>query len=86
MIDITKIIIQLLTTGPTRVVYNEHGDAMPPERALALHSARPDTVFIRKDGWSAGAPKQYEEVLENLWFNDWVFKIDLKALKLNLPA
>jgi len=58
--------------GPKRVIINEHGEATTASRASEEYGIKPDVIFIRKDGWSVGAPKQFEQLAENMWKGDWI--------------
>ncbi len=68
--------------GPDRIVINSEGEA------VRLHSTvvqpvlgQPDKVtevarwaiaFIRSDGWTLGAPKEFEHVAYRMWHEDWI--------------
>jgi hypothetical protein len=57
----------------SRVVVDEHGTAVPYVRARDHHQIQPAIVFIREDGWTLGAPKQFETVAYSLWMREWVW-------------
>ncbi len=63
-------------TGPTRVVINAEGEAVPPQRARYILQTRGrapfDIVFVRDDGWSLGALEEFKEVAYNMWPKEWV--------------
>lgn len=56
--------------GPTRVVTDRHAQATTPEAALAK-GITVDTIFVRGDGWTLGAPEALEWVAWNTWAGDW---------------
>lgn len=61
--------------GPTRVLVNKEGKALPMYRVVkqnAFEETMPRIVFVRGDGWTLGAPKGLEEVAHALWAKDWV--------------
>lgn len=62
---------EVRVTVPTRVLTSVAGEATTFQRALEK-SVTPDIIFIRNDGWTLGAPKQYERVAFKLWENEWV--------------
>jgi len=59
-----------LNWKPVRVIVDEDGHAIPPEAAskMAINS---DIIFVREDGWSLGAPEEFEDIAYNMWRNDW---------------
>ena len=61
----------ILEHGPTRVVINADGEAVPPKRAKSMGIV-PDVILIRDDGWSLGAPPQFAAVAQSLWADKWV--------------
>lgn len=61
----------LIKYGPTRVVIDSDGYAVPPMKAWKQHNVFPDIIFVRDDGWSLGAPSVYEEVAYNMWKDAW---------------
>jgi len=58
--------------GPNRVMYNGHCDATTPARARQEYRVTPEIIFIRKDGWSLGAPKALEKKAYELWADEWI--------------
>lgn len=60
-----------MTHGPNRVIINIHGEATTPARA-AKKGIRPEVIFIRKDGWSLGAPRKWAYIAENMWKDEWI--------------
>ena len=56
---------------PTRVVINSYGDGVTPERAERDYEIKSDIIFIRKDGWSLGAPEILESTAYSIWQNEW---------------
>lgn len=65
----------ILFGGFDRVVINEEGEAVSPERALAM-GIKPTVGFLRDDGWSLGAPHHLEMVAFKLWVGQWTHKIE----------
>lgn len=70
--DLPKLVEQIKMNGPTRVLINQY-EGRPPSVA----DIKPDVVFLRKDGWSLGAPKHLIKYAEELWADEWVFVIEL---------
>ena len=66
---IQKTIEEISENGPTRIVINFDGEGVHPLRVPGIKA---DIIFIRNDGWSCGAPSQYEKVAYNLWKGTWV--------------
>lgn len=62
---------KVLEHGPTRVVINDAGEAVDPKRAARDHNIEPTIIFIRKDGWSLGAPDGLIEVARQIWDDEW---------------
>ncbi len=56
---------------PDRIVINQEGEALNPERAAKLH-IYPFFVFVRNDGWTLGTPTAFEDVAYKLWEKEWV--------------
>lgn len=67
---IESIVDEILRHGPNRVVISARGEATTPGRAQQLHIDS-DVIFIRKDGWSLGAPQALAAVAEALWADEW---------------
>lgn len=63
---------RVMTYGPTRVMINSAGEAVKPERAKRDHNIVPDVIFIRKDGWSLGAPDSLVEVARRMYADMWI--------------
>lgn len=63
---------KIMSSGPDRVVINATGEAVSPARAACDHDCLPLVIFIRKDGWSLGAPLRFAAVAEALWMDAWV--------------
>lgn len=62
----------ILKEGPTRVVVNEGGNAVPPEQAKSEFGLVPTVIFLRNDGWSLGAPRHLEGTAKKLWKGSWI--------------
>lgn len=71
-----QVIEHIRTHGPNRVVINSYGEAVAPNRAAAK-GITPDVIYVRNDGWSLGAPSQYESVACATWADCWVGVIRL---------
>lgn len=63
---------KIMGGGPDRVVISSDGVAVTPARARHIHNIEFDVVFLRKDGWSLGAPRHLKKVAEDLWIDEWV--------------
>ncbi|KKM72975.1 hypothetical protein LCGC14_1415050, partial [marine sediment metagenome] len=59
-------------TGPDRVIINDAGEGIPPDKALKMEIT-PDIIFIRNDGWSLGAPQKFESIAHKMWEGDWEY-------------
>ena len=60
------------THGPGRVVINREGEATTPFRAHQEHGITPTIMFVRDDGWTLGAPPQFEKVAFEMWPEQWI--------------
>lgn len=58
--------------GPDRVLVNDNGDAVPSQQALVVLKIIPDVVFLRKDGWTLGAPERLETLAFRMWEDEWI--------------
>lgn len=58
--------------GPDRVVINSAGSATTSEHARVRYGITPDIVFLRGDGWTLGAPEDFERVAYAMWRDEWV--------------
>lgn len=57
---------------PVRVIVDSEGYGVPPSRAEQQYSITSDIVFKRRgDGWTLGAPKQYESIAFRMWADEW---------------
>jgi hypothetical protein len=54
-----------------RVVINESGEATTLIRAAMDHGITPAIIFIKDDGWTLGAPKQFAAAAFELWPDCW---------------
>jgi len=70
---------EVMANGPTRVVVSADGEAVPTPRARQQYGATPDVIFIRKDGWSLGAPKSLAHVAEKMWDDEWLGVVTLPS-------
>jgi hypothetical protein len=70
--DLEAFAEQLFTEGMDRVVINEQGEAVGPHKAQYQMGIVVEVVFIRKDGWTLGAPKELESVAHKLWADEWI--------------
>lgn len=55
-----------------KVVVDSEGLGTTLERALKEYNIKPDIIFIRDDGWTLGAPSQFERVAYRMWHDRWV--------------
>lgn len=55
-----------------RVVVNENGLALSPENAMLRYAVGAKVIFQRDDGWTLGAPQQFERIAWELWRDNWV--------------
>lgn len=62
----------VLLGGPSRVIVSGTGEATTNQQARDRYNVVPDIVFLRGDGWTLGAPKQFETVAYAMWRNEWV--------------
>ena len=67
---------EVLRRGPDRVLISSDGEATSSRRAREEHGVNPDVIFIRRDGWSLGAPKHLARVAYRLWADEWVLFIE----------
>lgn len=58
--------------GPTRVIVNANGHAVSSVRAQQQYKVPVEIVFLRNDGWSLGAPLEFETIAYNMWKDQWV--------------
>lgn len=57
---------------PNRVIYNDKGDVASKLLVLENHKIKPSIIFFRNDGWSLGAPKEFEEMAYKMYEDEWV--------------
>lgn len=67
-----ELLEEIRENGPTRVVIDDKGEAIPPRRAQRKKGITSDVVYIRDDGWSLGAPLCFERVARRMWSREWV--------------
>lgn len=69
------MILPLLGTmfTPARVVVDDRGTAFPGRRAHWEFNIEADVVFLRRDGWSLGAPKELERIAYEMWKDEWAY-------------
>lgn len=72
--EATDEVLTNIFPEPDRIVVNDQGEAWPPIRARAA-GVYMGAIFIRKDGWSLGAPRQFMDVAESLWADEWLVVI-----------
>lgn len=70
--ELDRLEKQVLLHGPTRVIINAEGEAVPPARARQMGLKQPEIILIRDDGWSIGASLDLWKVAERLWPESWV--------------
>lgn len=71
MLDLERLVQEIRERGPRRVVIDIRGEAVTPFSAKE-RGITPAVVFIRNDGWSLGAPAEFEGAAEEMCLNDWV--------------
>ena len=64
--------VEIIRTGPQRVLLDAEGRAIPSRAAREVHGVIPDVIFIRDDGWSLGAQKDLAAVAFDLWKGAWI--------------
>ncbi len=57
--------------GPTRVIVDKDGLGVSSKIAKDVCQVTSDIIFIRDDGWSLGAPKEFEKVAFDIWKDSW---------------
>jgi hypothetical protein len=67
--QLKQICSRAMNEGPTRIVINSDGEAVPPNKD---NIKLIEVVFVRKDGWSLGAPFHLIEVARKMWDDEWV--------------
>lgn len=60
--------------GFNRILVDAEGTAMSMKRAFDL-GVEPDVGFMRKDGWTLGAPKHLEKEARRMWEGEWTHEI-----------
>lgn len=58
---------------PRRVIVDEQYTGASPRHAAAL-GVFPDVIFVRRDGWTLGAPSRLATKAWNVWIGHWVEK------------
>ncbi len=53
---------------PARVLIASDGEAVSPGRT----TVRPDVIFVRKDGWTLGAPAALIADARRMWAAEWI--------------
>lgn len=79
MTDIDSLVNKVMKNGPSRVFARcSCGCGGLVGRSPEEHNCpSPDVIFIRKDGWSLGAPKAFIAEAEKLWDDSWVAVLDV---------
>lgn len=62
---------EILTGGPNRVMISD-SEGVPPRIAREKYGTQPDVIFIRRDGWSLGAPAHLEAAARRTWPESWI--------------
>lgn len=70
---------EVLRRGPDRVVVDAEGEAAIPSRARERYGVEPVVIFVRGDGWSLGAPREFADVAFRTWSDEWVGYVILGA-------
>lgn len=71
-VNLEAAVKMIFVHGPSRVVINADGEAVPSRRAHEEHGINPDIILIRKDGWSLGAPQHLAAVAFGTWADCWI--------------
>lgn len=56
---------------PDRVIVDRGGYGVPSNIAEKRYKVIPDIIFKRNDGWTLGAPKEFEDVAYRMWRDEW---------------
>lgn len=75
--ELATVIENARRKGPTRVVVSADGNAVPPNIALSKYLLVPDVIFVRKDGWTLGAPTQFAKLAFEMWSGEWIEYFDV---------
>lgn len=75
----SKEIRNIMARGPDRVMIDPD-EAVTSKRARKEYRIRPDVVFIRKDGFSLGAPQHLEHAAYVLWKDEWEYFLRLPMI------
>lgn len=67
-LDLKPILDRVRHSGPDRIVINVQLDGVAP----AHTTVRADVIFVRKDGWTLGAPRDLARATFELYRGDWV--------------
>lgn len=75
LLDPKAVVQKLMGNGPDRVVVDAEGLG---ERWSVAHAKgiETDVIFIRRDGWTCGAPRRFAAVAYWMWADEWVAFID----------
>lgn len=65
---------QIEFAGFTKVLIRASGEAVSYDRARAI-GVDPDIGFMRKDGWSLGAPESLADIAKEMWRSEWTHEI-----------
>ena len=65
------VVHHVLRDGPDRVMISQD-EAVSCRRAREQYGVSPTVIFIRKDGWALGAPRQFEWVAYCTWSEQWM--------------
>ena len=71
MIDYALVAQEIMRRGPDRVMINSE-EGVPSRRARDEHNVNATIIFIRDDGWSLGAPPEFEADAYRMWADKWV--------------
>ena len=79
--EMNKEDIETLHTNIERVLIDNKGTAVVPERAEHL-GVNIDLVFIRDDGYVLGSPNKLRSEAYNIWSRQWTHFYDVQKEKL----
>ena len=68
--DEDRLLFEILAHGPTRVLVTPNGPGVRPGD-MHEYNATYETIFIRKDGWSIGVRREWEEDARRLYTGQW---------------
>jgi hypothetical protein len=77
---IQQAVQRLRVRGCERVIISAEGFAAT-EQVARTQGCGPTIAFIRRDGWTLGAPAKFREVARQQWPDQWVATYDLRTAR-----